>query len=66
MKDSDTKIVIGGNVSESFNVLQDVRHEAGFSAVLFNLKLDKILKELKLSGYSIFYKANRHVLMLMT
>jgi hypothetical protein len=45
MKDSDAKITIGGNVSKSFNVLQGVRQGDGLSAVLFNLVLDKVLKE---------------------
>jgi hypothetical protein len=50
MKDSDAKISIGGNVSELFNGLQGVRKEDGLSAVLFNLALDEVLKELKLNG----------------
>jgi hypothetical protein len=41
MKDCDAKITIGGNVSKSLNVLQEVRQGNGLSAVLFNLALDK-------------------------
>jgi hypothetical protein len=41
MKDSDTKITIGANVSKSLNVLQGVRHGDGLSAVLFSLALIK-------------------------
>jgi hypothetical protein len=58
MKDSDSKITIGGNVSKSFNVLQGVRQGDGLSAVLFNLALDKVLKELKLNG-NILYKSKQ-------
>jgi hypothetical protein len=47
MKDSDAKMTIGRNVRKSFNVLQEVRQGDDFSAVLFNLALDKVLKELK-------------------
>jgi hypothetical protein len=46
MKDSDAKITVGGNVSKSFNVLQEVRQGDGLSAVLYNLGLDKVLKEI--------------------
>jgi hypothetical protein len=56
MKDSNTKIIIGGNVYRSFNVLQAVRQGAGLSTVLFNLTLDEVLKELKLNG-NILYKS---------
>jgi 1-aminocyclopropane-1-carboxylate deaminase/D-cysteine desulfhydrase-like pyridoxal-dependent ACC family enzyme len=54
MKDSDAKITIGGNVNKSFNVLQGVSQRDGLSAVLFNLALDKVLKELKLNGNILF------------
>jgi hypothetical protein len=40
IKDSDAIIIIGSNVSKSFNVLQGVRQGDGLSAVLFNLALD--------------------------
>jgi hypothetical protein len=55
MKDSDAKITIGGNVSKLFNVLKGVRQGDGLSAVLFNLALNKVLKELKLNE-NILYK----------
>jgi hypothetical protein len=58
MKNSDSKINIGGNVSKSFNVLQGARQGDGLSAVLFNLALDKVLKELKLKG-NILYKSKQ-------
>jgi hypothetical protein len=58
MKDSDAKIIIGGDVSKLFCVLQGVREEDGLSAVLFNLALDKVLKELKLNG-NILYKSKQ-------
>jgi hypothetical protein len=58
IKDSDTKIKIGGKVSKAFNVLQGVRQGDGLSAVIFNLELDKVLKELKLNG-NILYKSKQ-------
>jgi hypothetical protein len=64
MKDSDAKITIGGKVSKLFSVLQRVRQGDGLSAILFNLALNKVLKELNLNGNML--SLNRHVLMLMT
>lgn len=54
MKDSDAKMTIGRNVRKSFNVLQEVRQGDDFSAVLFNLALDKVLKELKWNGNTLY------------
>jgi hypothetical protein len=65
MKDSDTKITIGGNVSKLFDGLQGVRRGDGLSAVLLNLALDKLLKGLNLME-TYFLSLNRRVLMLMT
>jgi hypothetical protein len=48
MKNSDAKIAIGGNV------LHEVRQGDGLSAVLINLALDKVLKELKLNGNVLY------------
>jgi MarR-like DNA-binding transcriptional regulator SgrR of sgrS sRNA len=45
-----------GNISKLFSVLQGLRQGDGFSAVLFNLALHKVLKELKLNG-NILYKS---------
>jgi hypothetical protein len=58
MKDSDAKIRVGGNVNKPFNVLQGVKQGDGFPAVLFNLGLGKVLKELKLNG-NILYKSKQ-------
>jgi hypothetical protein len=58
VNDSDAKITIGGKVSKSFNVLQGVTQEDGLSTFLFNLALDKILKELKWNG-NMLYKSKQ-------
>jgi hypothetical protein len=58
MKESHAKITIGGNLSKSFNVLQELREGNGLSAVLFNVTLDNLLKELKLNG-NLFYKSKQ-------
>jgi hypothetical protein len=42
------------NVNKSFNVLQGVRQGNGLSAVLFNLALDNVLKELKPNGNILY------------
>jgi hypothetical protein len=55
MENRDAEITIDGNVSKSFNILQGLRQADDLSAVLFNLALDKVLKELKLNG-NIIYK----------
>jgi hypothetical protein len=54
VKYSDAKITIVGKVSKSFNVLQGVTQEDGLSTFLFNLALDKVLKELKWNGNMLY------------
>jgi hypothetical protein len=58
MKNSDAKITISGNVSKSFHVLQGVRQGDRFSTVLFNLAVEKVLKESKLN-VNILYKSKQ-------
>ena len=47
MENNKAKVIIDGNVGKDFDVKQGVRQGDGLSAVLFNLALDKVIKELK-------------------
>jgi len=58
MENNKAKVIIDGNVGKDFDVKQGVRQGDGLSAVLFNLALDKVIKELKLKG-NILYKSKQ-------
>ena len=58
MENNKAKVIMDGNVGKDFDVKQGVRQGDGLSAVLFNLALDKVIKELKLKG-NILYKSKQ-------
>ena len=58
LENSKARVLIGGKMGRSFDVSTGVRQGDGLSAVLFNLTLNKMLKELNLRG-NILYKSKQ-------
>ena len=54
LEDTKGKVLVGGGISKSFGVQKGVRQGDGLSAVLFNLALNKVLKEMQLNGNILF------------
>ena len=58
LQNSEARVIVGGLLSQNFDITAGVRQGDCLSAVLFNLTMSKVLKELKLSG-TILYKSKQ-------